>query len=211
MLRNKPCLKTKLSQKRSRHTEAQIVGAATKLFAERGYSRVTMQDIADVAGIAKATLYYHTPSKEDLGLLVIDAHLDEFIRSAQDAASSARPAAERLRETIELLITWLVAGQELVEFMLPYGGKPSAKFRHRLKGFRAHYLEVLEGVVSDGMASGEFRSNVDPAVAVRAILGMIIHFHLLTIHFQEPYRIGDVRDQITEFALRGLLAGDDAS
>lgn len=201
-------------QKRSGQTQTGIVAAATSLFVQKGYSQVTMQDIADAAGIGKATLYYHTPSKEDLGLLVIDAHLDEFMDSAREAAGADRraagadrPASERFRAAVDLLTSWLSAGQELVEFMLPYRAKSSTKHMNRLKKFRRGYLDLLEGLVREGMASGEFRSDLDPAVAVRAILGMIVHFHVLATRFGEPYRIANVRDQLATMALAALTPG----
>lgn len=198
-------LKKKLCQKRSQRTEQQIVAAASDLFATKGYSSVTMQDIADAAQIGKATLYYHTPSKEDLGLLVIDAHLDRFIEEAGTLALAPLPAAERLRSLIDALMGWLAAGRELVEFIMPERSKPPPKSMRRLKRFRTQYLDVLETIVRDGMAAGEFRSDVDPDVAVRAILGMMLHFHILTIRFQEPYQIDEVRDQVADLALGGLL------
>ncbi|RJQ52548.1 MAG: TetR/AcrR family transcriptional regulator [Actinobacteria bacterium] len=198
-------LKKRLCQRRSRQTERQIVAAASDLFATKGYSSVTMQDIADAARIGKATLYYHTPSKEDLGLLVVDAHLDRFIEQAGELASADLSAADRLRSLVSALMGWLAAGRELVEFIMPERGNPPPKTMRRLKRFRSEYLDVLEAIVRDGVAAGEFRRDVDPDVAVRAVLGMILHFHILTIRFQEAYKIDDVRDQIADLALGGLL------
>lgn len=47
-------------------TKAAIASAACQLFAERGYAAVSIPDIADVVGIAPATLYRHFDSKEAL-------------------------------------------------------------------------------------------------------------------------------------------------
>lgn len=196
----------RLCQKRSRETERQIVAAASELFVRKGYSNVTMQDIATAAGIGKATLYYHTPSKEDLGLLVVDAHLDTFINQAKQIAGTDDSPTDRLRTLIEMLTDWLAAGRELVEFMMPPKGHPPVKTMRRMKRFRDGYLDLLEGIVRDGIQTGEFRSDVDSSVATRAVLGMVLHFHILTIRFQEPYRIDDVREQIVALALGSLLA-----
>src|SRR5215211_7351046 len=53
------------STKRSTHRRtSEILEAAAKVFAERGYHGATTQDIADVLGIRQASLYYYFPSKE---------------------------------------------------------------------------------------------------------------------------------------------------
>jgi AcrR family transcriptional regulator len=51
--------------------KAQIVAAATKLFGRQGYFGMTMQEVADEAGIAVGLIYRYTPSKEELLLLAI--------------------------------------------------------------------------------------------------------------------------------------------
>ena len=53
------------AKKRSTHRRLdEIMQAAAKVFAERGYHGATTQDIADVLGIRQASLYYYFPSKE---------------------------------------------------------------------------------------------------------------------------------------------------
>ena len=48
-----------------RRRAAEIIEAASRVFAERGFHGATTQDIADVLGIRQASLYYYFPSKED--------------------------------------------------------------------------------------------------------------------------------------------------
>lgn len=196
-------------QKRSIKTERQIVEAAARLFVERGYSKVTMQQIADAAGIGKATLYYHTPSKEDLGLLVLDAHLDHFMGTVTEVAGADGTASARLRGLIDKLISWLTVGQQLVEFVMPQAGRSSARHARRLSSFRTHYLDTMERVLRDGMAAGEFRTDLDPAVTVRALLAMVVQYHVQSLRFRETMRIDDVREQLTSLALSAVHVRSD--
>lgn len=71
----------KTSQNSSRET---VLDAAEQLFAARGYTAVTLKDIADQLGIKQASLYYHAPlGKEDLYIEVMLRHL-EYRRTTLD-------------------------------------------------------------------------------------------------------------------------------
>lgn len=71
-------------------TKAAIAAAACRLFAERGYAAVSIPDIADVVGIAPATLYRHFESKEDL----VNHVFADAKRAMMEALSAApRPGA----------------------------------------------------------------------------------------------------------------------
>jgi AcrR family transcriptional regulator len=52
--------------RRGRDTRQQILNASLRLFSERGFARTTVRDIARVAGITDAAIYYHFASKRDL-------------------------------------------------------------------------------------------------------------------------------------------------
>ena len=52
--------------RRGRDTRHQILDASLRLFSERGFARTTVRDIARVAGITDAAIYYHFASKRDL-------------------------------------------------------------------------------------------------------------------------------------------------
>jgi AcrR family transcriptional regulator len=55
-----------------------VLTAALKLFAERGYGAVTMDDIAHAAGLTKGGVYFHFPSKEAVLLAALQHQLEQF-------------------------------------------------------------------------------------------------------------------------------------
>lgn len=70
----------------------QIITTATRLFLVQGYNQTGINQIIEEAGIAKASLYYHFPSKEDLGVAYLLRRaemwykgLEEFLKEAGDA------------------------------------------------------------------------------------------------------------------------------
>ncbi|PJI94752.1 TetR/AcrR family transcriptional regulator [Luteimicrobium subarcticum] len=79
---------------------AQLLGIATELFAEHGYHHISMDDIADRAGVSKPVLYRHFPSKLDLYLAVVDACADHLVREVEEALAPARALEDVPGQTV---------------------------------------------------------------------------------------------------------------
>src|ERR1700722_1235021 len=91
-----PELSLKDRQRQMRETA--ILKAAHSLLAEKGYQRMTMDDLATRVGIAKGSLYQHFKSKEDLigaGLVACMDRITNYI----DTLPSTQPAIERIKLT----------------------------------------------------------------------------------------------------------------
>lgn len=74
------------------NTQKKILKVTGKLFSERGYFGVSMQDIADEVGITKAALYYHFKSKDDLAEVLLREAVDELklkLKSAVDRSQTS--------------------------------------------------------------------------------------------------------------------------
>src|SRR5687767_7761714 len=74
----------------------EIVEAAARVFAERGYFGASTQDIADVLGIRQASLYYYFPSKEVALEQVCTQGVAEFIEAAKSIAKGGGKAEDKL-------------------------------------------------------------------------------------------------------------------
>lgn len=87
---------------------ARIIRAASELFGAKGFSDVSMQDVARASGVTKAALYYHFKDKSDLYTTVALARIDS-IHEAMDAAASEGGTLE------ERLVRLAVVGFERLE------------------------------------------------------------------------------------------------
>lgn len=84
---------------------ARILEAALELFGQRGFADVSMQQIADAAGVKKATLYHHFAGKEDLFATLVRDVINQFWQETITRAQSEGPLEETLRDIVEYVAT----------------------------------------------------------------------------------------------------------
>ena len=96
-------------------TRARIVDVALELFAEHGYEKTSLREIADRLGVTKAALYYHFRTKEDILAGIVDsmsAPIDEAI-----AWGEQQPYSPELRdEIVRRFAAGMAGGQRLLRF-----------------------------------------------------------------------------------------------
>lgn len=144
-------------------TRAILLREAETLFRTRGYAAFSYADLSERVGIRKASIHYHFPSKEALGVAFIDGYVARFTGKLADIERRRTDTRGRLRLYARLFSGGIKGG------MLPLCGILSAgtaslpeSLRVRTRGFFNMHLEWLECAIRDGVASGELRSDLDP-------------------------------------------------
>ena len=85
---------------------AAILDAALEVFARHGYNGASIDEIASAAGISKALIYEHFPSKRELHVSLLERHVqDIFMRLAQ-TADTDDPGDVRLRNGVNAFFEW---------------------------------------------------------------------------------------------------------
>src|SRR5215470_8805982 len=87
-------------QLENRPVREKILAAAVHLFAEYGYHAATMRDIARMAGIQAASIYYHYASKQALLVEIMDTHMRNLNANLQRIVQEPAPIEQRLHEAI---------------------------------------------------------------------------------------------------------------
>src|SRR3954465_2386984 len=101
--------KTRPARKRlsAEDRRSAILDAALEVFSRRGYHGASIDEIAQAAGISKALIYEHFPSKKDLHVSLLDMHVQElFDRLAANAATDD-PGDVRLRNGLDAFLLWV--------------------------------------------------------------------------------------------------------
>src|SRR5271156_5702060 len=97
-------------------TRSRVQKVALELFAEQGYEKTSLREIAERLGVTKAALYYHFKSKEDIVHSFTDdyfAELDVLLDWAKDQPRSD----ETRREVLDRYVSIALAGNEVFRFL----------------------------------------------------------------------------------------------
>lgn len=155
-----------------RRRAPQIIEAAARVFAERGFHGATTQDIADVLGIKQASLYYYFSSKEAALELVCLRGVEGFFEAAKAIAARPESARKRLALLINSHLSPLVDRADFVKVFLNERQHLPTESRRRIGRWSRGLERIFEEVIKEGIAKGEFRAALDPRMATLAILGM---------------------------------------
>ncbi len=145
-------------------TKNQILTIATELIQQRGYQGFSYQDIATRLNIKKASIHYHFPKKEDLGIAVISAYY-QYIQDWIGKYDLDKMTALEYLEKYFLFFSETALHGELGcvmnGFLAESGSLPDA-VREKLAWFEKWHLEVVTLKVREGVEKGEFKKRGTP-------------------------------------------------
>lgn len=149
---------------------AELLALAAKLFAERGYVSTTVRDIADAAGILSGSLYHHFDSKESMADEILTGFLDELFGAYAEIVAEGRGP----RETLEAVV---VSSFESIHRRPAEVAIYQSEAKHLMQLPRFDYLtdrntefrKLWNGILTDGIAAGVFRADLDVELTYRFI------------------------------------------
>src|SRR3954470_1561742 len=86
---------------------AAILDAALEVFSKRGYHGSSIDEIAQAAGISKALIYEHFPSKKDLHASLLDSALQDLFGRLAANAATQEPGDVRLEAGLDVFLGWV--------------------------------------------------------------------------------------------------------
>ncbi len=174
----------------------EIIDAAARVFAERGYHGTSTQAIADVLGMRQASLYYYFPSKEAALELVCARGTDGFVEGAEAVMESACAPLEKLARLIAAHLAPIDTMPDYVRVFINERRYLPTASRRRI-GRKSRRIErFFEHVILAGIADGSIRPGADARLAMLAVLGMCN----AVINWRESDRARDMDRVAAEFA-----------
>jgi AcrR family transcriptional regulator len=186
----------------------EILNAATELFAAKGYSRVSIRELAARAGCSTSNLYHHFSSKYEIFVTLVEGTMDAHQTGVTQALERSDDPAEQLALVLRnhLLVHMTRPEVRLVnESFHPLEGAALDRFI----GERDRYERAVREIVLRGVREGVFEVE-DPAIAVRAALGACT---AVQNWFRPtgPLTPDDVADRLAGFLLAGFGAARTAA
>lgn len=158
---------------KSARRREEIIHCATKLFDEKGYFNTSLDDIAQEVGIKREALYYYFKNRTELLLVIIEPQAIALIKGMQDVMDSGMPATDKLRAAIANHLERFDHHYPEMTIALRDGimevGDP---VRVPMTRFWETYENLWTRLISEGQATGLFRSIGEPKMIAFGILGM---------------------------------------
>jgi AcrR family transcriptional regulator len=203
---DKESRKQKITKKR----QGQILKAALDIFSRKGYTAATIPEIARAAGVAAGTIYIYYPSKRELFIAVVKNFiittplLDLIDKMPKGDVTEV--LKNILQDRFDLIKNEVIA--RMPSLMGEVLHDPELK-KVWLKEFLHPFLGRIEIGYRMMTASGKFR-QIEPAVAVRVMGGMIIGFMMLRVMEGDASPLNKVKQEeiaedIVNLMLYGLL------
>ncbi|HUQ61936.1 TetR/AcrR family transcriptional regulator [Lentzea sp.] len=150
-----------------------LIDAATRLFAEKGYERVAVQEIVESAGVTKGAMYHYFGSKDDLLHEIYGRLLRLQTEHLEKIAAADGPVAKRLREAAIDVIVTSVDDFDAAKVFFRSMNHLSAEKQREVRAERRRFHEKFRGLVEEGQQDGTFRADVPADVATYYFFGSL--------------------------------------
>lgn len=158
-----------MSRQQKRYRD--LIEAGRRVMAEKGYEDAKVSDIVRQAGVAQGTFYLYFPTKLDLVIALAREMQQEILSRVQVEINH--------KDVLEDLMTSVTAALRVMESykdIIPIFSAISAIDETRWKAeqyLRSDYYVFVQNIIEKGQKDGIFRSELNPEIVSRFIVGMI--------------------------------------
>jgi AcrR family transcriptional regulator len=163
-----------LGERRKLETRRDILAAAYRVFAEKGYAQTTIDDVAMACGVSKGAIYHHFASKEELFRGLLDDHRHE-IEGMRAAIAGATSFADVLRGVVDV---WLDHYRSDASFMplsleLRVQATRAPWAREFVADFYAQLRLMIAALLRASQDAGFVRDDLDVEAAATLLFGVL--------------------------------------
>jgi AcrR family transcriptional regulator len=184
----------------------EILSAAEKLFAAKGFFPTTMSEIAQEAQFGTGTLYKYFRSKEDLYLTLIDEKTDEINGPVKAELSKKMSAIERIKKILRIQFEFIERNRDFFRIYVSERSRFEWTVKDDLgKGIHEKmvaYIHLLAQVMKQGIKDGTFKPK-DPMDLAHALVGIVNSFVFEWLIAPRPYPLLSKVDTVLDIFLKG--------
>ncbi len=182
----------------------QILAAATTLFARDGFAQTDLQQVADVLGVGKGTVYRYFPSKGELFLAAVDRAMRQMHETVTRAADQKTEPLKRLSRAIRAYLAFFEEHPNFVELLI----QERAAFRDRQKPtyfeHRERNIERWKFMFRGLIGAGVVREM--PVDRITDVLSSVVYGTMFTNFFTRREKVAQRQaEDILDVLLHGIL------
>ena len=157
--------------------KTEIINVAAKLFKEKGYSAVTMRDIAQAMDIKAASLYNHIKSKQEILVLIVIEIAEEFTKVMNEIVNSEISAIKKIENVIQLHIDITLRNADALACLNNDWMHLTDNDLVYFIKMREDYEESFRIIIKKGIADGEVK-NLNIEVIIFSTLSTLRTLYL---------------------------------
>lgn len=158
-------------QSDNRSVREKVLAAAVQLFAEYGYHAAPLRDIARIAGIQAASIYYHYTNKQALLVEIMETHMRQLNTNLEHIVLQQGSVQQRLHAAIANHIRLHTTYKSEFFIIDTEIRALEGENRNHILSLRDQYEALIQDLLQEGMEQGVFRPS-DVKVSSYAIIAM---------------------------------------
>ncbi|GAB3464043.1 TetR/AcrR family transcriptional regulator [Streptomonospora sediminis] len=152
-----------------------LLAVATRLFAEKGFDRTSVQEIVDTAKVTKGAMYHYFDSKDDLLAEVYARVLRLQMSRLAEIARQEGPVAERVEHAAADVVVSTIDNLDDATISFRSLHQLSADKQREVRDERRRYHELFRSLITEGQDEGVFTSRVPADIVVDFYFGSVHH------------------------------------
>jgi AcrR family transcriptional regulator len=149
----------------------QILEAATRVFARKGFHGCRVGDIAKEAGVAYGLMYHYFSSKDELLETIFRDTWTQMVERIREVEEAEVPAREQVRRVAALILRTWIRDPDLIRVLVREITR-SPHLQEEVDEI-GHAFAALERIVRGGQQRGELRADLEPRVAAYVFYGAL--------------------------------------
>lgn len=154
-----------------RNRDTEVLDAAIAVFYAKGYSGASIQDVADIVGVLKGSLYHYISSKEDLLFRVFQGSHDQALEIMREISDRDLAPRERLEAYLQSVVLWYLSNIERTSLYFNEWRYLTNENALTVRRQRREFADYVRAILSDGHS--ELRPGADVKLTSYYILGAI--------------------------------------
>lgn len=194
-------------ERRPEERPSELLEAALRIFAERGYANTRLEEVAATVGVTKGTIYHYFETKEALLIRAIEHYHEQAFRPLEEVIAERRgPVSATIRLFLRRAFGRLDATRlGVLTLLVQLSSEVPHAFARWLESGPVRAWQILAELIEAGKAAGEFRLDADSEVLARTTLsGLILQFAWQRVADDVPAVAVD-GDRLIDSTIDGLL------
>jgi TetR/AcrR family fatty acid metabolism transcriptional regulator len=187
-----------------------IIAAATKIFAQKGFFKAKVSEIAKEAGIADGTVYIYFKRKDDILISLFEEKMQEVLDNMKQQIDLETDTLKKI-ERFALVHLQLIEGHKDIAEIIQVELRQSSMFMKNYRNTKfLEYLNIISSIIQEGKERGVIREDIIPGIAKRAFFGALDEMSRFWVLSKNPkYDIQTASRQITNFFIDGIRKHED--